>query len=129
MKAINILLLGFILVSIIVPVIAKPIIVTAQSSNSSNSTIIFTVPGQVHNISGQKAINFIHNVTITIMEIAWGVFLLTFAAGWLIKGAPIPFYDFKQVGQGFIYEAVIGAFFLALGSTIFYAILTLTGNL
>ena len=62
---------------------------------------------------------FINELTAKVMAIAWGLFLLTWSIGWLLKGSPIPFMRVKRVGQDFVEDAVWAAFWLALGSSIF----------
>jgi len=64
-------------------------------------------------------IEFINSLTIKVMSIAWGLFLLTWSIGWLLKGSPIPLMRVKRTGQDLIEDAVWAAFWLALGSSIF----------
>ncbi len=64
-------------------------------------------------------IEFIHSITQTVVAAAWGMFLLTWSIGWLLKGSPIPFLRVKRVGQDLIEDAVWAAFWLAIGSTVF----------
>ena len=65
---------------------------------------------------------FIQNLNTTITEIAWSVFILAWAIGWALRGSPIPIFRIKRGGQDLIEDAIIAAFFLAIGSTIFYFI-------
>ncbi len=54
--------------------------------------------------------------------IAWALFLLTWSIGWAIKGSPIPSSKVKKIGTSMVEDAVWAAFWLALGSTVFKAI-------
>jgi len=54
--------------------------------------------------------------------IAWFLFLLTWTVGWAIKGAPIPIGKARRVGQGMIEDAVWGAFWIAVGSSLFWLV-------
>ncbi|NPA97312.1 MAG: hypothetical protein GXO32_06900 [Crenarchaeota archaeon] len=54
--------------------------------------------------------------------ISWFLFLLTWIIGWAIKGSPIPIGKARRVGQGLIEDAVWGAFWIAVGSSIFWLI-------
>jgi len=124
----HIILLSMILISTIFPMLTQTITFAATgNSTNGNVTIPFVTPGANANVSSTKVINFIHNLTFTIMEVGWGIFILAFAVGWLIRGSPVPFYEFKEQGHRILYDAILGAFFLALGSTIFYLISTITG--
>ncbi|BEP17546.1 hypothetical protein PYJP_08980 [Pyrofollis japonicus] len=62
---------------------------------------------------------FISTLTSKVVAVAWGLFLLTWSIGWLLKGSPIPFIRVKRVGQDLVEDAVWAAFWLALGSSIF----------
>jgi hypothetical protein len=62
---------------------------------------------------------FISMLTMRIVSIAWGLFLLAWAVGWLLKGAPIPFMRVKRAGQDLVEDAVWAAFWLAIGSSVF----------
>jgi len=64
-------------------------------------------------------VEFINALTIKVMSIAWGLFLLTWSVGWLLKGSPVPFMRVKRAGQDLIEDAIWAAFWLALGSSIF----------
>lgn len=64
-------------------------------------------------------VSFISNLTTKIVTIAWGLFLLTWSIGWLLRGSPIPFMRVKRAGQDLVEDAVWAAFWLALGSSIF----------
>ncbi len=64
-------------------------------------------------------VSFINTLTTRIVTIAWGLFLLTWSIGWLLKGSPIPFMRVKRAGQDLVEDAVWAAFWLALGSSIF----------
>ena len=127
-KITNLMLASLLLMSIILPMLAKPV-VFAQPSATNSTVLTFTVPGKVSNISASSIKSFIYNTTVEVMEIAWGIALLTFAVGWALRGSPIPYYDWKQHGHQFIYDAMLAAVFLALGSTIFYIIETVVLHL
>jgi hypothetical protein len=64
-------------------------------------------------------VDFINMLTFRIVSIAWGLFLLAWAVGWLLKGAPIPFMRVKRAGQDLVEDAVWAAFWLAIGSSVF----------
>ncbi len=64
-------------------------------------------------------IDLIRNITFQIATIAWVLFFLSWVIGWAIKGSPIPFMRVKRVGQDLVEDAVLAAFWLAMGSTIF----------
>ncbi|WP_338252306.1 DNA import protein CedA1 [Pyrodictium abyssi] len=66
-----------------------------------------------------SVVEFINTLTIKVMSIAWGLFLLTWSVGWLLKGSPVPFMRVKRAGQDLIEDAIWAAFWLALGSSIF----------
>lgn len=74
-------------------------------------------------------VDFVRELTVQVVTIAWFMFLLTWFIGWAIKGAPIPFYRLKRTGQSLIEDAVIAAFWLALGSSIFSLISYITTNI
>ncbi len=63
--------------------------------------------------------SFITTLTAKIASISWGLFMLAWSIGWLIKGAPIPFFRLKRAGQSIIEDAIWAAFWLALGTTVF----------
>ncbi len=63
--------------------------------------------------------NFIVTLTSRVASISWGLFMLAWSIGWLIKGAPIPFFRLKRAGQSIIEDAIWAAFWLALGTTVF----------
>lgn len=64
-------------------------------------------------------IDFINHLTTQVSAIAWGLFILTWSIGWVLRGAPLPFPKVKRAGQGLIEDALWAAFWLAMGSTIF----------
>ncbi|MCC6016231.1 MAG: hypothetical protein LM582_04205 [Desulfurococcaceae archaeon] len=57
-----------------------------------------------------------------IVVVSWLLFLLTWIIGWAIKGAPIPSSKVRRVGQGLIEDAIWGAFWVAIGTSIFWLI-------
>ena len=73
-------------------------------------------------------IAFINQLITQLMTIAWLIFLVTWIVGWVIKGSPIPFYRVKRTGQSLIEDAVLAAFWLAMGSTVFAIISYITSN-
>ena len=73
-------------------------------------------------------VGFIHQLITQLMSIAWLIFLVTWVVGWVIKGSPIPFYRVKRTGQSLVEDAVLAAFWLAMGSTIFAIISYITSN-
>ncbi len=60
-------------------------------------------------------------ITKTVI-ISWLLFLLTWIIGWAIKGSPIPMGKTRRVGQSLVEDAVWGAFWLAVGTSIFWLI-------
>ncbi|MCD6085232.1 MAG: hypothetical protein J7J20_06825 [Desulfurococcales archaeon] len=73
--------------------------------------------------------SFIRDLTMQIMTIAWLVFLVSWAIGWAIKGSPIPIHRVKRTGQTLVEDAVLAAFWLAMGSTIFAIISYVTSSI
>jgi hypothetical protein len=67
-------------------------------------------------------VTLIENLTSTVTEIGWSLFILAWAVGWALRGSPIPIFRIKRGGQDIVEDAIIAAFFLAIGSTIFYLI-------
>jgi len=43
-------------------------------------------------------IEFVKGLIAIVVMVAWFVFLLAWAVGWLIKGLPIPFLRAKKLG-------------------------------
>lgn len=70
----------------------------------------------------------VNSMTQTVMSLAWGMFLLTWSIGWILKGSPIPFLRLKRAGQDLIEDAVWAAFWLAIGSSVFALISYLAGT-
>lgn len=66
---------------------------------------------------------FIHELTGRVVMIAWGLFLLSWAIGWALRGSPVPFYRVKRTGQSIVEDSVMGAFWLAVGSSVFALIM------
>lgn len=64
-------------------------------------------------------IELIRNLTFQVATIAWALFFLSWVIGWAIRGSPIPFMRVKRVGQDLVEDAILAAFWLAMGSTIF----------
>ncbi|MET1128995.1 MAG: DNA import protein CedA1 [Thermoproteota archaeon] len=63
--------------------------------------------------------DFISMLTSRVVASAWGLFLLTWSIGWLLRGSPIPFMRIKRMGQDMVEDAIWAAFWLAIGSSIF----------
>ena len=64
-------------------------------------------------------VSFIQGLTVQVMAIAWALFVISWAIGWAIRGAPIPIHRIKKAGQSIIEDAVLAAFWMAIGSSIF----------
>jgi len=64
-------------------------------------------------------VELIRNLTFQIATIAWVLFLLSWVMGWAIRGSPVPFIRVKRIGQDLIEDAILAAFWLAMGTTIF----------
>jgi len=73
--------------------------------------------------------SFVQGLTAQIMAIAWVLFLVSWAIGWAIRGAPIPIHRVKKAGQSLIEDAVLAAFWMAVGSSIFALISYITGSI
>jgi hypothetical protein len=54
-----------------------------------------------------------------VAQIAWGLFLLAVGVGWALRGSPIPIFRIKRSGQDILEDAILAAFFLAIGSSVF----------
>lgn len=63
--------------------------------------------------------SLISDLTTRVIMAAWALFMLSWALGWLLKGSPIPIYRVKRFGQDMVEDAIIGAFWLAVGTSIF----------
>jgi len=63
--------------------------------------------------------SLVQQITTQVTEIAWSVFILAWAVGWAIRGSPIPIFKITRTGQDFIEDAILAAFWLALGTTVF----------
>jgi len=63
--------------------------------------------------------SLISDLTTRIVMAAWALFMLSWALGWLLKGSPIPIYRVKRFGQDMVEDAILGAFWLAVGTSIF----------
>lgn len=91
--------------------------IAATNSSTSNITSI-----SGYSSVSSPILNFVHNLTLTFMEIGWGLFGLSWVIGWVLRGSPIHYRFVKEVGQRLIDDAIIAGFFLGLGSGIFYLI-------
>ncbi|MEM1644362.1 MAG: DNA import protein CedA1 [Ignisphaera sp.] len=67
-------------------------------------------------------ITLVKDLINKIVIVSWLLFLLTWVIGWAIKGSPIPSGKIRRVGQGLIEDAVWGAFWVAIGTSIFWLI-------
>ena len=61
----------------------------------------------------------ISDLTTRVVMAAWALFMLSWALGWLLKGSPIPIYRVKRFGQDMVEDAIMGAFWLAVGTSTF----------
>ncbi|MEZ0393437.1 MAG: DNA import protein CedA1 [Desulfurococcaceae archaeon] len=64
-------------------------------------------------------VEFVRSLTLTITIVAWTIFFLSWVVGWAIKGLPIPFTRVKKQGERFVEDAIMAAFWLAVGSSVF----------
>jgi hypothetical protein len=64
-------------------------------------------------------LQIVQNLTTEVAQIAWGLFLLAWGVGWALRGSPIPIFRIKRSGQDILEDAILAAFFLAIGSSIF----------
>jgi len=67
-------------------------------------------------------ITLVNEIFRRVVMLAWGVFLLTWSIGWALRGSPIPIMRVKRGGQHMVEDAVWAAFWLSIGSTIFWII-------
>lgn len=74
-------------------------------------------------------IELVRTLTIRITMIAWALFILSWVLGWAIRGSPIPLYRVKRVGQDIVEDAIVGAFWLAIGATVFALISYITTSI
>lgn len=73
--------------------------------------------------------SLIQELSQRIAIIAWGIFGLSWAIGWALRGSPIPIYRVKRAGQSIVEDSVLGAFWLAVGTSVFALIIYITSNL
>ena len=71
-------------------------------------------------------VSFVQGITVQVMAIAWALFLVSWAIGWAIRGAPIPIHRVKKAGQSLIEDAILAAFWMAIGSSVFALISYIT---
>ncbi|MCG2871183.1 MAG: hypothetical protein NO114_00845 [Sulfolobales archaeon] len=64
-------------------------------------------------------LQIVQNLTTEVAQIAWGLFLLAWGIGWALRGSPIPIFRIKRSGQDILEDAILAAFFLAIGSSVF----------
>lgn len=74
-------------------------------------------------------VTFVRNLTVQIMAVAWALFLVSWVIGWAVRGSPVPIHRVKKAGQSLVEDAVMAAFWMAVGSSIFALISYLTSNL
>lgn len=61
-------------------------------------------------------------ITKTVV-VAWLLFLLSWLIGWAIKGSPMPIGRARRIGQSLIEDAIWGAFWVAIGTSVFWLII------
>jgi len=64
-------------------------------------------------------VSFVRQLTVQVMVVAWGIFILTWIVGWALRGSPIPLTRIKKTGHSLIEDAIWAAFWLAMGGTVF----------
>jgi hypothetical protein len=64
-------------------------------------------------------LQIVQNLSTEVAQIAWGLFLLAWGVGWALRGSPIPIFRIKRSGQDLLEDAILAAFFLAIGSSVF----------
>jgi hypothetical protein len=64
-------------------------------------------------------LQIVQDLTTEVAQIAWGLFLLAWGIGWALRGSPIPIFRVKRSGQDILEDAILAAFFLAIGSSVF----------
>lgn len=62
--------------------------------------------------------NTISQTTTIISLISVGLFGLSWTIGYLLKGSPVPFRDWKEFGNGLQQDAIKATFMMALYSSI-----------
>jgi len=66
----------------------------------------------------QQLIQQIAWATTMVSLISTGVFALSYGIGYLLRGAPIPFREWKEYGQGLVTDAIKSAFMAMLYSSV-----------
>lgn len=74
-----------------------------------------------------EIVELVRGIITAVVMIAWLMFFLTWAIGWLVKSLPIPFIGVKKWGNRFVEDAIWGAFWLAMGTTVFALIAYIVG--
>jgi hypothetical protein len=74
-------------------------------------------------------VSLIKDLISKAVVIAWLLFFLSWIIGWAIKGAPIPIGKARRIGQSIIEDAVWGAFWVAIGTSIFWLIIYISSSL
>ncbi|ALU11619.1 hypothetical protein EYM_03110 [Ignicoccus islandicus DSM 13165] len=77
----------------------------------------------------RSIIDMIYDWTLKLSILAWAMVGLSWVIGWMLRGAPIPILKIKRFGHSLIEDAVLAALWLALGSTVFFLISSITKNL
>ncbi|MCC6030159.1 MAG: hypothetical protein LM586_00745 [Desulfurococcales archaeon] len=74
-------------------------------------------------------VEFVRNLAVQIMIVAWVIFLITWIIGWVLRGAPIPMTRLKKTGHSLVEDAVWAAFWLAMGGTVFSLIIFIVNSI
>jgi hypothetical protein len=64
-------------------------------------------------------VEFVKNITVQVVVVAWALFFLSWVVGWALKGLPIPSTRVKKTGERILEDGVWAAFWLAVGSSVF----------
>lgn len=64
-------------------------------------------------------VGLVNSLTTQVTEIAWSTFILAWAIGWALRGSPVPIFRIKRTGQDIIEDAILAAFWISIGATIF----------
>ena len=66
-----------------------------------------------------SVLTLVQNLSSEVAQIAWAMFFLAWGIGWALRGSPVPIFRVKRSGQDIIEDAILAAFFIAIGSSIF----------
>ena len=72
--------------------------------------------------------SFLQELSQRLAIIAWGLFGVSWVIGWALRGSPIPIYRVKRVGQSIVEDSILGAFWLAVGASVFSLILYISSQ-